>query len=147
MPDVKAKDEAGTMPDLNKVLVVDDNDDALITVATALRLEGFEVRTAPDGLEALHVAKEFKPAIAFIDIGLPTMDGYTLAEEIRRTPALRHTRLVAITGYTQEADRERARESGFEEHLAKPADMRRVIALASSAVPHPPPDPARDVIH
>jgi signal transduction histidine kinase/CheY-like chemotaxis protein len=133
--------------DMNRVLVVDDNFDARETLASALRIAGFEVQTAHDGPEALRVVKEFLPHMCFIDIGLPAMDGYSLALEIRKIPALANVRLIAITGYAQESDRERARSSGFEEHLSKPADMRRVIALASSHQPHPPPDPLNDTIH
>jgi PAS domain S-box-containing protein len=106
-----------------RVLVVEDNPDAAETFAVALVEAGHDVRTAGDGPSALQLVDTFVPDIAFLDIGLPAMDGYELASLLRRVPGLAHTPLVAITGYAQEDNRERALASGFSEHLAKPVNF------------------------
>jgi CheY-like chemotaxis protein len=89
---------------------------------------GHDVRTAGDGPSALQLVERFVPDIAFLDIGLPAMDGYELAGLLRQLPSLGDTPLVAITGYAQERDRQRALASGFAEHLAKPLELDRVAA-------------------
>jgi CheY-like chemotaxis protein len=110
-----------------RVLVVDDNPDAADLLGEALTIVGHEVRTAHDGPSALQLVDAFVPDIAFLDIGLPAMDGYELASHLRQIPALASTPLVAITGYAQDSDRQRALASGFAEHLAKPLDLARVV--------------------
>ncbi|HEX7219002.1 MAG TPA: ATP-binding protein, partial [Burkholderiales bacterium] len=101
-----------------RILVVEDNADAAEGFAAHLRLHGHEVRTAGDGEEALAIAREFRPQVALVDIGLPGMSGYELAHRLRDTPAL----LIALTGHGQNQDRARAREAGFHHHFVKPAD-------------------------
>jgi signal transduction histidine kinase/ActR/RegA family two-component response regulator len=118
-----------------RVLVVDDNPDAAKMLAEALAEAGHEVRTVGDGPSALQLVDAFVPNIAFLDIGLPAMDGYELAGLLRRVPRLVHTPLVAITGYAQDNDRERALASGFNEHLAKPLDFDRVLECIESLSP------------
>jgi signal transduction histidine kinase/ActR/RegA family two-component response regulator len=118
-----------------RVLVVDDNPDAAEMLAEALAEAGHEVRTAGDGPSALRLVDTFPPNIAFLDIGLPAMDGYELASLLRRVPNLAHTPLVAITGYAQDHDRQRALASGFSEHLAKPLDLDRVLRCIDSLSP------------
>ena len=111
-------------------LVVDDNEDAKNAMAEALSLLGYELVTASDGPEALAVASARHPAIALLDIGLPSMDGYELARRLRAIADADHLKLVAFTGYGMAADRRRALAAGFDEHLAKPAgleDIQRVI--------------------
>jgi len=120
-----ARDERASSA--RRVLVVDDNPDAAELLEDALASAGHEVRTAPDGPSALQLVKSFAPDIAFLDIGLPVMDGYELAGLLRRLPALRGVPLVAVTGYAQDDDRQRALDSGFTEHLAKPLDPDRVL--------------------
>jgi signal transduction histidine kinase/CheY-like chemotaxis protein/GAF domain-containing protein len=110
-----------------RVLVVDDNPDALHLLGEAIADAGHDVRMVGDGPSALHVVESFVPDIAFLDIGLPAMDGYELAGLLRRVRSLAHTHLVAISGYAQEGDRQRALESGFTEHLAKPLAIDRVM--------------------
>jgi PAS domain S-box-containing protein len=117
----------GRSSSARRVLVVDDNPDAAELLEDALACAGHEVRTAPDGPSALQLVKRFSPDIAFLDIGLPVMDGYELAGMLRRLPALRGVPLVAVTGYAQDNDRQRALDSGFTEHLAKPLDPDRVL--------------------
>jgi CheY-like chemotaxis protein len=118
-----------------RVLVVDDNPDAVKTLAEALTIAGHVVRTAGDGPSALQVVATFVPDIVFLDIGLPAMDGYELASLLRKVPHLAHTPLVAITGYAQDDDRQRALESGFSEHLAKPLDFGRLLECIDSFAP------------
>jgi CheY-like chemotaxis protein len=118
-----------------RVLVVDDNPDAAKMLAEALVERGHEVRTAGDGPSALQLVDTFVPDVAFLDIGLPAMDGYELAGLLGRVPGLAHTPLVAITGYAQDNDRQRALASGFSEHLAKPLDFDRVLACIESLAP------------
>lgn len=112
------------------MLVVDDNEDAANTLAMILKLEGHEVDTAYSGAEALGRIEEFDPAVVLLDIGLPGLDGFQIAERIRAQPRHRNVRLVAITGYGQDADRARTREAGFASHLVKPVDfteLKRVL--------------------
>ena len=109
-----------------KVLVVDDNQDAAETLAEVLTESGFRTCVAYDGLRALQLALQFQPQVALLDIGLPVMDGYELARRIRQEPQLAGTKLVALTGYGQAADRERALAEGFDEHLVKPVELTTV---------------------
>jgi PAS domain S-box-containing protein len=118
-----------------RVLVVDDNPEAAEVLAEALAEAGHEVRTVGDGPSALQLVDTFLPNIAFLDIGLPAMDGYELAGLLRRVPRLVHTPLVAITGYAQDDDRQRALASGFSEHLAKPLNFDRVLECIESLSP------------
>jgi len=105
-----------------KVLVADDNADAAETLAVLLGLDGHEVRTAHDGLAALVVAQSFRPDIALLDIGMPQLNGFELAAAIRREAWGRHTRIIALTGWGQEEDKQQARSAGFDAHLTKPVD-------------------------
>ncbi len=106
-----------------RILVVDDNEDAADMLVEALRSRGFRVRDGRDGPAAIRIAAEFKPHIALLDIGLPVMDGYELAQRLRQLPGADGIRLCAVTGYAQEADRERSRAAGFDRHFAKPLDF------------------------
>jgi PAS domain S-box-containing protein len=104
-----------------RILVADDVPDAAETFRLVLELMGHDVRVAADGVQAVAVAKEFRPEVAFLDVGMPRMDGYQAAQEIRA--ALGRTILiVAVTGWGQDKDQRRARDSGFDHHLTKPAE-------------------------
>jgi CheY-like chemotaxis protein len=105
-----------------RVLVVDDNEDAAELVSEVLSDSGHTVRVAHDGPSALRALAEFSPDLAVLDIGLPVMDGYELAQRIRSLPEGERIRLVALTGYGQSADRSAAEHAGFDEHLVKPVD-------------------------
>jgi CheY-like chemotaxis protein len=108
------------------VLVVDDNRDAAETLAAALEEAGYAVRTAFDGPQALEVAREFGPQVAFLDIGLPVMDGYEVGMALRSAfPGLV---LFAVTGYGAAADRDRAKLAGFFGHFVKPVDLDDIFA-------------------
>jgi CheY-like chemotaxis protein len=104
-----------------RVLLVDDNLDAVESLAELLELEGHEVKVAADGASGLAQARAFKPDVVVCDIGLPgELDGYAVARAIRADPALSRTYLVALTGYASADHQRRAREAGFDRHLAKP---------------------------
>jgi len=114
-----------------RVLVVDDNLDAADLFTEALRAAGHDVRTAYDGPSALVAAAALAPEVAFIDIGLPLMDGYEVAQHLREASNDARLFLVAVTGYGQESDRERSRAAGFDLHLVKPVDLDRILAIAA----------------
>jgi signal transduction histidine kinase len=116
---------------IKRVLVVDDNVDAARALADGLELFGYETALAYDGPEALATAREFKPDAALLDIGLPVMDGYELATRLRKVPNLCALRLVAITGYGQEADLSRSRAVGIGAHLVKPVMLDALHELLS----------------
>jgi len=105
----------------HRILVADDNPDAVSSLATLLELEGHEVITARDGVEAVEKARQFPFEIAFLDLGMPRMNGLDAAKQIRRLPGRQNAILVALTGWGQDADRERTRHAGFDRHLVKPA--------------------------
>ena len=112
-----------------KVLVVDDNVDAAVTLSMILEISGYKPRVAHDGYEALAVAQAFGPRVAFLDIGMPGMSGYETARAIRATPGLEDIVLVALTGWGAESDRLRSNEAGFDHHLTKPVQLDVVEAL------------------
>jgi two-component system CheB/CheR fusion protein len=110
-----------------RVLLVDDNSDAVETLADLLRLDGHAVEVAPDGPSALDAARRFRPDVTVCDIGLPPpLDGYGVARAFRDDPGLKGTYLVALTGYAGPEDQRRAREAGFDLHLAKPPSLERL---------------------
>jgi len=115
-----------------RVLVVDDQPDSTDSLALLLRLRGHEVRTASDGSSALEEFARYRPEVVFLDLGLPGMSGYDVARQLRAMPEARDVRLVALTGYGTEADRERTRAAGFDVHLAKPVDPHAVESLLAS---------------
>jgi signal transduction histidine kinase len=111
-----------------RVLVVDDNIDAAESTAAFLRLEGHEVKAVHDGLQALASLKVFDPHVVVLDIGLPGLDGYAVARQLRERGDTSHVLLIALTGYGQKEDRQRAAEAGFDYHFVKPADPREIQA-------------------
>jgi PAS domain S-box-containing protein len=109
-----------------RVLVVDDNVDGAKIQQTLLESSGHDVRIVHDGLAALEVALEYRPDVVLLDIGLPGLNGYEVAQAIRRQPIFKGILLIAVTGYGLEADRQRTRQAGFDYHLVKPADFAEV---------------------
>jgi signal transduction histidine kinase/CheY-like chemotaxis protein len=105
-----------------RILVADDNRDAAHTLAMLLRLDGHEVRSVHDGLEALAIGDGFEPQLVLLDIGMPMLDGYETARQIQERPWGKHAHLVALTGWGLEADRRRAMAAGFHDHLVKPGE-------------------------
>jgi CheY-like chemotaxis protein len=112
-----------------RILVVDDNDDAALTLAESLHVYGHDTRVAHDGPTALEAAAAFRPEVVILDIGLPVMDGYELAERLRASGSIGPLRLIAVTGYGQDSDRERARRAGFDAHMAKPVTLEALLQL------------------
>jgi len=121
-----------------RVLVVDDSISTAQSMSALLQLEGHDARVAYDGPKALETAAAFHPEVVLLDIGMPGMNGYQVAKQLRQMPGLEQTLLVAITGYGQEEDSRRSREAGFQHHLVKPVGLRAVEELlVSAAFPSP----------
>ncbi len=117
-----------------RVLIVDDNADAAQALELLLRNAGYDVRTAADADRALEIITTFTPHLAVLDIGLPRMNGYELAERLHGDPRLAGIRLVAVTGYGRDRDRERAFASRFDEHLVKPVSPDRLLQVVGELV-------------
>ncbi|MGE4239507.1 hybrid sensor histidine kinase/response regulator [Ramlibacter sp.] len=115
-----------------RVLVVDDNVDAAETLATMLEMLGHQVRTVHHGAEAVDAARDFRADTVLLDIGLPGLSGYEVARRMRKDGDVAGAQLIAITGWGSDADRERAREAGFDSHLTKPVAIDALIALLAS---------------
>jgi len=112
-----------------RVLLVEDHADARRILALMLKRDGHDVRTAADGPSAVAEAKEFAPEIVLLDIGLPGMDGYAVARQLRALPQCDGARLIALTGYGQPEDRELSRAAGFDEYLLKPVEPASLLAM------------------
>jgi PAS domain S-box-containing protein len=115
-----------------RILVVDDQQDSTDSLALFLRLRGHEVRTAHDGPSALEEIERYRPDVVFLDLGLPGMSGYDVARRVRMMNGPGPMRLVALTGYGTDGDRQKTRDAGFDVHLAKPVDPRALDALLAS---------------
>jgi CheY-like chemotaxis protein len=118
-------------PPARRILIVDDNVDAAATLHMLLQSLGHETRMAHDGMRALKLAGEFNPDIVLLDIGMPGLDGYEVARRLRGLKRDKPFRIVAITGWGQEADRQRSREAGFDLHLVKPVDPQDLLQALS----------------
>jgi CheY-like chemotaxis protein/two-component sensor histidine kinase len=112
-----------------RVLLVDDNEDALDLLSHALTSRGYRTQTAKDAPEALQVLKDFTPDVAILDIGLPGMDGYELGARIREALSNAPPVLLALTGYGQSNDRERSQTAGFHGHLVKPVQLEDLLSF------------------
>jgi two-component system, chemotaxis family, CheB/CheR fusion protein len=115
-----------------RVLIIEDNQDAADMLATYLRFAGHEVRIAHDGPSGLRLAFEMIPTVILCDIGLPGMNGYQVAQVVRAAPALAQCVLIAVTGYGEVSSRDRARQAGFTHHLTKPTDPSLLAELIGS---------------
>lgn len=111
------------------MLVVDDNRDAADSLGELLRVIGCETAVFYDGAEALAAFEQFAPTIAFVDLGMPAMDGYELARRLNAIASAREARLVALTGWSQPDDRARSARSGFDHHLVKPISIAQLSHL------------------
>lgn len=119
----------------HRLLVVDDNKDAALSLAMLLRLGGHEVQIAHDGISALELARSYGPQLVFLDIGMPGMDGYEVARRMRQQPGLENVVLAALTGWGQEQDRRRTAEAGFDHHLVKPIEPMALENLVAQLKP------------
>jgi CheY-like chemotaxis protein len=125
--------EAVCDPPRRRILVVDDNQDAADSLAKLLtRAMGQQVEVAYDGPGALEVADRFRPDVILLDLGLPGMSGFEMAERLRRRAEFRGTLLVAVTGWGQEDDKRRSKEAGIDFHLVKPVDPAALRGLIAS---------------
>ncbi|HEY8537518.1 MAG TPA: PAS domain S-box protein [Steroidobacteraceae bacterium] len=118
-----------------RILVADDNLDAACSLAMMLSIDGNEVRTASDGLEAVEVAKAFRPQVALLDIGMPRLNGYEVCKQLRKIADLADCLIIATTGWGQDDDMQRSREAGFDHHLVKPIEMRALEELLAREIP------------
>ncbi|QBI02160.1 response regulator [Pseudoduganella albidiflava] len=114
------------------VLLIEDNDDGREMMAMMLSCYGYEVRHAADGLQGLDVARDYRPGVALVDIGLPGIDGYEVARRLRADPDMRHIRLIALTGYGLAEDQRRVLDAGFDMHLVKPVDIDSLMKAIAS---------------
>ena len=124
----------------SRVVIVDDNEDAARTMSMLIEQLGGSARMAHDAVSGLAAVQEFQPDIVFLDIGMPGMDGYETCRRIRRQPAERHIVIVAVTGWGQTQDKQRALDAGFDAHLTKPVDpaaLARVLAHAAGGTRRP----------
>jgi CheY-like chemotaxis protein len=115
-----------------RVLVVDDNHDAADSLGTMLTFLGAEARVTYSGAAALDAIAEFQPSVALLDIGMPGMDGYTIARRVRELREHRDMTLIALSGWATEDDKRRSLEAGFNYHLIKPPDVEALKALIIS---------------
>ncbi len=123
-----------------RIFVVDDNVDAADMLSALLQLDGHQVATANDGRVALQTAGDFGPDVIVLDIGMPGMNGYEVAQEFRRRGQFRQTLIIAVTGFGQDMDRQRALDAGFDHHLVKPVaphEIREVLAEHGENKPTP----------
>jgi CheY-like chemotaxis protein len=132
---------AGAPPDPRaracRILVVDDNQDGADLMAILLRLQGHAVEVAHDGVTALKSAAAFDPDVVLLDIGLPGLDGYAVANQLRDTATRRLPCLIAMTGYGTDEDRQRTQEAGFDHHIVKPiepAELNALLAQSTAAM-------------
>jgi len=116
-------------PKLRRILVADDNRDAGETLAMLLRLDGHEVHVALDGLEAVEMFGRVQPEVVILDIGMPGLSGHEVARRIRDQHGERSVTLIAVTGWGQKADKDRAAASGFDHHFTKPVEPTVLSAL------------------
>ncbi len=123
-------EESAVAPEGRRILVVEDNPDAAATMRDFLELSGHEVELASSGADGVLAARHFHPEVVLCDIGLPGMDGFEVAAELRRDPTTADAQLIAVTGYGREEDRRRSKAAGFDLHLTKPVDpaqLRQVL--------------------
>ena len=134
------KRESGAIPSLEpqRILVADDNYDAAEALTLQLQLAGHEVRTAHDGVEAVELAKTFDPDIVLLDLGMPKMDGYEAARQLRLSPTTSRAKLIALTGWGQQQDRDRTTDAGFDAHLVKPVAEAQLFKALTLAVEDKP---------
>ncbi len=115
-----------------RILVVDDLMASAETLMTLLEMEGFEVRIANEGVAALQIAEDFRPDVVLLDIGLPGMNGFEVAHQLRSKPASRDALLIALTGYGEAESRSRSAQAGFDFHMVKPADVNLLLSMIAN---------------
>jgi len=134
----------GEGPRPRRVLVIDDNVDAGRSLADVLELHGYDVRVVREGRSGIAVARASQPEVVICDIGLPDVDGYEVARTLRADGALRGVRLIALSGFAQQEDRQRAELAGFDAHLSKPSSPEALLAAVGTGKRSPGPGGPRD---
>ncbi len=124
--------DVATAVSTRRVLIIDDNVDVAEMLAAYLQQIGHAVTQAHDGSEGLHAATQHRPDVIVCDIGLPGVDGYEVARALRAMPQFQSSLLIAVSGYGDLADRDKARTAGFSHHITKPADPVALAALIAS---------------
>jgi CheY-like chemotaxis protein len=130
-----AQTDAAVQPQPLRVLIADDDRDGAMTLATLLQLEGYEVRTVHGGQEALDAAREFKPEVVLLDIGMPKITGYEAARRLRQRHGDDCPLLIAVTGWKQASDKILATLAGFDHHVSKPYEPSELISLLAKLRP------------
>lgn len=118
---------------LQRVMVVDDNEDAVETLVELLSAYGYAAKGLCDAVATLETAQDFRPDVLLIDIGMPGADGYELARTLRRMPETASARLIAVTGHAEESYRRLAEEAGFDDYLVKPINIEELLSLLGGA--------------
>jgi CheY-like chemotaxis protein len=122
-----------------RILVVDDSEDTAESMQLLLQLDGHDVRTAHDGPQAIAAAADFRPDVILLDIGLPGLDGYAVTRILRGNPELAGCRIIAVSGYAQDSDRQRSYQAGCDAHMVKPIEisaLQSVLAEGREQVGH-----------
>jgi CheY-like chemotaxis protein len=130
-----AGDAASSAGGRLRILVADDNEDSAETLSMLIGLMGHDVRVAYDGIEAFSVAEQFRPHLAFLDIGMPRLNGYEVARRIREQDWSANMVLAALTGWGQDEDRRASKQAGFNLHLVKPIDPSSIQNLLAGIQP------------
>jgi CheY-like chemotaxis protein len=128
-PAKAACEEALSIRGDGRVVIIEDQDDARFMLRSLLEMEGYEVHDAENGINGLALIQRIHPDVALIDIGLPGIDGYELARRLRASQGENHTYLVALTGYGQSTDVNAAREAGFDHHIVKPINLKKLSRI------------------
>jgi CheY-like chemotaxis protein len=131
-PPVPPQRSAPAQRTASRILVVDDLAASAETLMTLLEMEGFEVRVAHEGQAALGLAREFRPDVVLLDIGLPGMNGFEVAHGLRNQPESRDALLIALTGYGEAESRTRSAQAGFDFHMVKPADVNLLLEMLAN---------------
>lgn len=130
------REESASKTDALRILLVDDNIDLVLMLSSALRHQGHTVQVAYTGPDGLRLAQQWRPDVVLLDIGLPGLDGYEIARRLRADPALRNPghplKIIAVTGYGRDSDKDLAREAGFDGHLVKPVDFKDLEQMIAS---------------
>ncbi len=122
-----------TRPDSRRVLVVDDNVDAAQALAELLEMHGHDAKVATGAEQALTLFNDLQPQVAVLDIGLPGMDGYELAEAMRQLPGGHACAYIALTGYGMKEEQQRSAKAGFRAHLVKPVNLKQLATLIAAS--------------
>jgi CheY-like chemotaxis protein len=115
-----------------RILIVDDNSDAAVSLAMLLTISGNDTHTAHDGVEAVNAFEQYRPEVILLDLGLPKLSGHEVCRRIRERPGGGDVVIIALTGWGQESDRRKSQDAGFDGHLVKPIDYGALMDLLRS---------------